>query len=241
MKLHCYAYPVKGFAPCELEIAGGDPPRTIVLKAEHRITGRVTDAATGQPIPLFAVIPIDVFSKDWLYAERINAEVATDGQLNYLATRMDIPQRLRVEGMGYRTQTGPEFRVGDDTTHTQDFRLQPSKPIMGTVVDAAGKPLATAEVLLATPTEEVRFEHDDGNDNHRTVTDAAGRFAFPDAGEPFAVVARADAGFALAEFPADAHDAVRCGCGPGRRSAASSATAASRSRTPGCSGAGSPS
>jgi beta-lactamase regulating signal transducer with metallopeptidase domain/uncharacterized GH25 family protein/thiol-disulfide isomerase/thioredoxin len=207
VKIHCHVYPVKGFAPCELEIAGGAPPRMIVLKSEHRITGQVTDAVTGQPIPLFTVIPIDVFRKDWFYAERVNAEVGKDGRLNYLATRTDIPQQLRVEVMGYRTQTGPEFRVGDDTPRTQDFRLRPSGPIAGVVVDAAGKPVVKAEVLLATPTEEVRFEHDDGNDNHRTVTDTAGRFAFPDPGEPFAVVARADAGFALAEFPADAHDA----------------------------------
>ena len=38
-------------------------------------------------------------------------------------------------------------------------------------------------------------------------TDAAGRFAFPDPGQSWAVLAEADAGFALAEFPADRHGA----------------------------------
>jgi uncharacterized GH25 family protein len=196
---------MSGFAHRELEIAGGAAERTVVLKPDHRITGRVTDAATGKPIPSFTVIPLDVFRKDFIHAERGNAVEGKNGRLDYLATRTDIPLRLRVEAPGYRTQDGPEFRVGDDTSRTQDFRLQPSPPIAGIIHDAAGKPVAKAEVLLATPTEQVEFQSDWGN--HKTFTDASGRFAFPDPGEPFAVLARADAGFAQADFPAGKNDA----------------------------------
>lgn len=202
IKLAAYS---KGLASCELEIAGGASPRTVTLQGEHRLTGRVTDAVTGKPIPAFTVIPICVFGEDWLVAERSQAKLGKAGRLEHLATRTDIPLRLRVEAMGYRTQTGPEFRVGDDTPRTQDFRLQPSAPVSGVVLDAAGRPVAKAEVLLATPTEKANFELDWGN--HKSFTDAAGRFEFPDPGEPFSVIARADAGFALADFPADQHDA----------------------------------
>ncbi len=202
---------VEGFADRELEIAGGAPPRTVTLKPEHRITGRVTDAVTGKPIPAFTVIPIDVFPmpielspKGRLFAERMNAVAGKDGRLDYLAWRTDVPQRLRVEAPGYRTQTGPEFRAGDDTPRTQDFPLQPSAPVVGVVLDAAGQPVAKVEVLLATPTDEARF--DDSSGNQKSVTDATGRFEFPDSGEPFSLIARADAGFALADFPADRHD-----------------------------------
>ena len=59
-------------------------------------------------------------------------------------------------------------------------------------------------MFLATPTEQVRLP---GGWGHRTFTDVAGRFAFPDPGEPWAVVARTDAGVAVAEFPADRTDA----------------------------------
>ncbi len=208
VELYVYSYALTGFAPCQLRIAGGDPPRTVTLKAEHRITGRVTDAVTGKPIPLFAVIPLDVFRKDWLHAARPNARVGKDGRLDYLVWRTDIPLRLRVEALGYRSQTGPEFRAGDDMPRTQDFRLQPSEPITGTVLDAAGQPVAQAEVMLATPTEEVRLDDQNApSGNHESRTDAAGRFTFPDPGEPFAVLAEADAGFALADFPAGRHDA----------------------------------
>jgi uncharacterized GH25 family protein/thiol-disulfide isomerase/thioredoxin len=196
---------LKGFAECELEIAGGSSERTLTLKAEHRVTGRVTDAETGRPIPAFAVIPVDVFRKDFLHAERFNAVSGRDGRLEFLADRTDIPLRLRVEAAGYRTQDGPEFRVGDDAARTQDFRLRPSPPVAGTVLDAGGRPVAKAEVLLATPTQPAGLASDSGN--QRSFTDAAGRFAFPDPGEPFAVIAQADAGFALAEFPAGRHDA----------------------------------
>jgi thiol-disulfide isomerase/thioredoxin len=40
-----------------------------------------------------------------------------------------------------------------------------------------------------------------------TFVDSAGRFTFADPGEPWAVFADSDAGFAEAEFPADRHDA----------------------------------
>jgi RNA polymerase sigma factor (sigma-70 family) len=194
-----------GFAENEVEIAGGAAERTIVLKGEHRITGRVIDAATGKPIPAFTVIQLDVFRKDWHVAERGNGVAGKDGRLEYLAGRTDISLRLRVEAAGYRTQDGPEFRVGDDKPRTQDFRLQPSPPVAGVVRDAAGQPVARAQVLLATPTEAARLPS--GWGNHVTFTDAAGRFAFPDPGERWAVVALADAGFALAEHPAGRHDA----------------------------------
>ncbi len=195
----------KGFASPELEIAGGAAERTVTLKAEHLVTGRVTDAATGKPIPAFTVVPVDVFGKDNLSAARGNAKPGQDGRLSFLATRTDIPQRLRVEALGYRTQDGQEFHVGDDAARTQDFRLQPSPPIAGVVLDAGGKPAADAEVLMATPTEQVAISWQ--WDNHKLSTDAAGRFAFPDPGEPWAVVVRSDAGYAYAESTADRHDA----------------------------------
>jgi RNA polymerase sigma factor (sigma-70 family) len=195
----------KGFAECELDIVGGAPERAVVLKAEHRVTGRVIDAVTGIPVPAFTVIPVDVFRKDDLYAERHNGKAGKGGRLDFLAWRTDIPIRLRIEAPGYRTQTGPEFRIGDDAARVQDFRLQPSLPITGLVFDAAGRPAAGAEVIMGTQTESAdlrpREEH-----SHTTITDAAGRFSFPDPGEPLVVVARSDAGFVQAEFPADAHD-----------------------------------
>ena len=195
----------KGFAPRDkVKVAVGDAPKTITLKGECRITGQVTDAVTGKPIPVFGIIPIDVFRKNWLHAERFNARQGKNGRLDYLATRTDIPLRLQIEAMGYRTQLGPEYRVGGDGPRIQNFRLQPSKPISGVVLGTDGQPAKGVEVTLATPTEEI--ELDESHNNHRTFTDAKGRFAFPDPGTPVIVVAQSKDGFVRADFPADRHD-----------------------------------
>lgn len=194
----------EGYASLEMEVTGGSTDRTVTMKPEHKITGAVTDAVTGKPIPNFTVIPVDVFRKDFLSIERFNAIAGKNGRLEYLARRTDIPLRLRIEAAGYRTQNGPEFRVGDDN-RKQNFRLQPSPPRSGTVVDAAGKPVAKAEVLMATPTASVGLG--DEFDRHGATTNEAGRFEFPDPDEPWAVIARTDAGVAIAEFTADRIDA----------------------------------
>jgi protocatechuate 3,4-dioxygenase beta subunit len=193
------------FAPQELEIQAGAPPRTVVLKSEHRITGEVTDAITGKPIPSFTVIQIDIFRKDSYAAERLNAVAGRGGRLDYLAYRTDIPLRLRIEAPGYRSQDGPEFRVGDDASRRQDFRLQPSPPIAGLVRDQAGRPVAGASVMLATLVESVQLREE--HYSHRVITDAAGRFRFPDSGEQYVIVAQGAAGFAEAAYPAGQHDA----------------------------------
>jgi beta-lactamase regulating signal transducer with metallopeptidase domain/protocatechuate 3,4-dioxygenase beta subunit/thiol-disulfide isomerase/thioredoxin len=207
VKLQVHA---KGFTSSGLEIGPGQSPHTIVLKVEHRITGRVTDALTGDPIRDFTVIPVDVFRKDFLHAERQNAVLGKDGRLDYLAQRTDIALRLRVEAEGYRTQDGPEFRMGEDAARTQSFRLLPGRRLTGTVVDAGGHPVTTATVLLATPTQEAKLSSEWDNSlsgNHKRSTEASGRFAFPDPGEFWGVLVQADGGYAFAEFPAGQHDA----------------------------------
>jgi RNA polymerase sigma factor (sigma-70 family) len=197
-----------GCAAQDLELAGGAPERTVVLKPEHRVRGSVTDAATGRPIPAFSVIPVDVFRKDFLSAEPDNGQSGEDGRLDFLVTRADIPIRLRVQALGYRTQDGPEFRTGDDGARTQDFRLQPSPPITGRIVDAAGRPAPGVHIALATPTNSVSVLA--GRTDQKASTDPAGRFAFPDPGEPWAVVARSETGFVLGDgqFSDDRHEAV---------------------------------
>ena len=194
-----------GYARIELEIVAGEATRKVVLRSEHHITGRVVDAVTGKPLPAFTTVPILVFRKDWHFAERSHAQAGKNGRLDYLPDRTDHPLRVRIEAPGYRTQDGPGFRAADQTSLTQDFQLQPSPPITGLVIDADGRPVTNAEVLLATPTEQVDTR--ETMSNHKTSTDAAGHFEFPDPGEPFIVIARDKAGSAQAEFTADQHDA----------------------------------
>ncbi|SIO41187.1 Signal transducer regulating beta-lactamase production, contains metallopeptidase domain [Singulisphaera sp. GP187] len=191
----------QGYTTLQLEIGGGEAPRTVVLKPELRITGRVTDAVTGKPIPVFRVYPINFLT----IAERYHSVAGREGRLNYSEASPDAPFSLRVEAEGYLTQDGPEFRVGGDTALSQDFRLRPSPPITGKVLDTHGRPIANLEVLLATPTQVADLSAFDTN--YTAMTDASGKFAFPDPGEPWAVIAQNDSGYASAEFTAGEHDA----------------------------------
>ena len=118
--------------------AGGELEQTVVLKGPHVVTGRVTDARTGQPIPAFTVVPVNVFRRDFLRGERANAETGRDGALKFLVRRDDYPQRLRVEAMGYRTVIGREFKRDDDDARVQDFVLEPAAPVAGRVIDDTG-------------------------------------------------------------------------------------------------------
>lgn len=191
---------VQGFGSAVVVVAaGGEPEQTVVLKGPYIVTGRVTDARTGQPIPAFTVVPVNVFRKDNLCAERGNAETGRDGALKFLVSRYDYPQRLRVEAMGYRAVNGREFKRGDDDAQVQDFVLEPAAPVAGRVVDANGQPVQNAEVLMATPTEEAKL--DSYWHNIKTTTDADGRFRFADPGEPFTLIARSDVGFARGDGP----------------------------------------
>ena len=70
VKISVYA---DGFAERDLEVRGGSAELQVVLKAEHRFTGSVTDAVTGKPIPSFTIIPVDVFPGDSLIVERYHA------------------------------------------------------------------------------------------------------------------------------------------------------------------------
>lgn len=177
-----------------LVAAGGEPEQTVVLKGPHVVTGRVTDARTGRPIPAFTVVPVTVFRRDFLNCERSKAETGSDGVLNFLVSRDDYPQRLRVEAMGYRAVIGREFKLGDDEARVQDFALEPAVPVAGRVVDADGQAVPNAEVLMATPTTQASLES--LLQNLKTTTDGDGRFRFADPGEPFTLIARGEFGFA---------------------------------------------
>lgn len=194
------------FVHTDLEVTGGSADRTVELKTTPRITGAVTDAVTGRPIPQFTVIPVSGFSDDVVFAWRGAAVRCEDGRLQFRAVpNGNSPlRRLRVEAPGYRTQDGPALRAGDPTSRKQDFKLVPSRTRTGVVTDTAGKPVAKAQVQIATPTEQVTLSK---NLDYCIFTDAQGRFEFPDPGAPWAVVAQSEAGIAVAEFAADGADA----------------------------------
>jgi len=92
--------------------AGGELEQTVVLKGPHVVTGRVTDARTGLPIPAFTVVPVNVVRRDFLRGERANAETGRDGVLKFLVGRDDYPHRLDAEPLGVPHRDRPRVQAG---------------------------------------------------------------------------------------------------------------------------------
>jgi hypothetical protein len=120
-------------------------------------------------------------------------------------------RRVRIEADGYRPAISPIFRPGetDEANATFDFKLTKGAPLSGSTLGLDGKPLASADVYLATNTFEVK----DGKpisqylrDARTTRTNDAGRFEFPPEVEPFYLIVLAEKGYATlteAEFASD--------------------------------------
>ena len=119
-----------------------------------RLTGTIVDehGAVIPPANVHAGVPAG--SPTWL-GPRFTIE------------RARVPEsgevRLTVFARGYAPQIRLVRVAADETEHHEEFVLRPAEPLVGVVVDAAGAPVAQAQVCLAGETRP---------------TDAAGRFRF---------------------------------------------------------------
>src|SRR5439155_6204255 len=104
---------------------------------------------------------------------------------------------IRIEADGYVPQESRIFDEGEGAL-TFEFALRPGDPVSGVIVTAEGKPLADADVLLATPTQEAEVNGGKiptGGGPDRTLhvkTDAQGRFIHRPQSEPFELIALHD-------------------------------------------------
>ncbi|MFF8511675.1 S8 family serine peptidase [Streptomyces sp. NPDC015492] len=120
-----------------------------VDKAPHTavtVTGRVTDGATGTPLPGFT------------FQATGGRQVTTGADGTYRLTLAAGTYDFTVSGYGYTAETVPGVMLTTGTPLTRDFTLDavPSHAVTGTVLDVAGKPLAKATVsLTGVPVDSV--------------------------------------------------------------------------------------
>jgi RNA polymerase sigma factor (sigma-70 family) len=159
------------------------PPLTVV--------GRVTDAATKQPIASFKAIA---------EPERFDFARGSNGQYELAITEHNQPLTLRIEASGYEPATSEPLNFGA-ANFTCDFQLKklaPKDPIQGEVLLPDGSAIAGVEVALcqenAVEMGKARFV----NPDHAIITrtDADGHFSFAAASAGRAVVAVHQEGFA---------------------------------------------
>jgi len=175
--------------------------QTVILYPELVISGRVTDAQTGRPVPKFRVV------KGWQagwqvaihWSENMGVELS-GGQ--YTASFSDPREALfvKIEAPGYTASQSRAFRPNEGR-QTLDFALERAVGISGIVLLSDGKPAEGAEVALSTWQSQVRLrsgKFDPNADFPKTSTGPDGRFTFPPRADKFFLIALSDAGFAEA-------------------------------------------
>jgi hypothetical protein len=171
---------------------------------ETRLTGAVTDEATGEPVASFNVIPGYGSLREYIL-HHWKAQPCTDGVLDVLIDRRFEKETgyhailVRIEADGYAPHVA---ELATDVQELRlDLKLRPTKDIVGTVVRPDGKPAAGAIVFRGTKTSAVVLEEDRPPlpDDHRaplSKADEDGRFACRPTDGVFRLVAIHDTGYA---------------------------------------------
>ncbi len=185
----------------DVPLTASDREQTVILYPKLVISGRVTDAVTGHPVPKFRVVQgRPIVGQNEINWSEPNGVDESGGRFT---SQFDEPSDklfVRVEAPGYRTADSRAFRPNEGR-QTFDFVLQPTAALSGIVELPDGTPAAGADVALATLGHHVslqsgRFERDANAPRFTTAAD--GRFAFAAPEGKFLLIALSDAGFAEA-------------------------------------------
>lgn len=173
--------------------------QTVTLDPELVLSGRVTDASTGAPVPEFRIVSGRRFEgQEQVFWSRGGGSSYTGGQYTFKTNEASAAHFLRVEAIGYRSADSLEIK-SDEGARTIDFALERTEALSGVVLLPDGRPAPGVEVALATVETRINMSHggfarSDGTPMTRTGPD--GRFAFSPPGDRFLLIALGDAGYA---------------------------------------------
>lgn len=165
-----------------------------------KVTARVLDAQTGQPLTAFEMTP-GALDRDWRSFdwEEKNRQVAPGAEASITLYKAKLPPALLIEAPGYLPQgSGPIYGLETNIT----FMLQKGSGPAGVVLTPDGSPAAGRTVYLSGSRDLLVLEGT--NLTPRTLssrlrsakTDSAGRFSFAPSLDDFGVMVVDDAGFA---------------------------------------------
>jgi RNA polymerase sigma factor (sigma-70 family) len=194
--------------PVSLTASGQE--QVVTMDPALVVSGIVTDAVTGKPVPRFRVIQgIDQLQErqgilSWFLGKkqtirwwRMVAVEYTGGRYSRKFDRESQVTYVRVEAPGYEPAESRAFRP-DEGAMVQDFRLKPAAGISGVVLLPDGRPAAGVPVVLGTQ-EDRAFVRDgvfqDNSHAERITTGPDGRLTVPKREGGFLIVVAADAGF----------------------------------------------
>ncbi|HVY71436.1 MAG TPA: sigma-70 family RNA polymerase sigma factor, partial [Verrucomicrobiae bacterium] len=183
----------------------------IMLRPALEVTGGVTDADSGEPVPEFKVTPgyVQMFSgreESTTFWDQQDPVPGANGLYRVVLLEEEVPT-IRIEAEGYDVT---EARPSLTNSHTSrlDFQLRrtdTNNTIRGTVILPDGSSAVGVEVALCTFQRPVEIEgfsikqqrgpRNSGNlEDFNQITDAGGRFSFASRPGAHTVVAVSSAG-----------------------------------------------
>ncbi len=172
--------------------------QVVILHPKLVITGRVTDAETGQPLPKCLIIEgvgfVGNAQISWLRGRTVDV---SGGEYSASFDEPNDTMYVRVEALGYRPAVSRAFHP-DEGRQRFDAALERAAMLSGIVLLPDGKPAEGVDIVLASEADMVLF--DGGRFESRTSaprfkTGPDGRFAFTAAKDKFILVALGDAGY----------------------------------------------
>lgn len=184
-------------------LQASDTEYEIILPPLLSVSGTVTDADTGKPVPEFRVITGIQFGEEggrrsWQPGEAIiGKEGAFSKQFSY-----PYPAHLlKVEAEGYMPEISRPIK-SDEGDVNLAFALHKGTGISGTVTDAANKPVSDATVCMLTAGSSPQFRDGrfiDMSDVVYRKTGEKGAFSFPPQTEDYLLAVESDSGWAEVE------------------------------------------
>jgi hypothetical protein len=171
------------------------------------VSGNVIDAATGQRIQKFRVVPGGRYDQaDQMFWNREASFIASDGHYEIRRDRRESVNLIRVEADGYQAAVSRPIR-SDEGTISIDFELQKGKDVVAKVVTPRNLPAVGAKVALGSVGSQIQIRNGEISDNGtycpRAETDESGRFHFPAQDKDFQLVINHPSGFAHIKSKAD--------------------------------------
>jgi hypothetical protein len=169
------------------------PPPALV------ISGKVSDAQTGQPVKRLQVVPGIRYSETHMNWARDGQFIATEGKYRIRHRHDYFAHLVRIEAEGYQPAVSRDIKSNEGDV-TIDFELTRGSDVASTVLVPDGRPAAGAQVALGIAGSHIGVTNgviDQGSTNSaRQNTNKSGEFRFPPQDTAFQLMITHPAGYA---------------------------------------------